>query len=186
MTIDAATPQISQTSSKISPSVSQSESPTYVSQASSSITSPVTNLESPTQEDQIIPEQEQNLYKQQGSQAEKVARPVSQESSTTTPLVSQSKSPTFPTYKMNGPVTQEDQTNAKQEQCVDRQQRHLIEEVASTVSQASSPMTSRIFHLMVLALSSISWMWSGFWRGSCKCMVLNSEHRSRIHLGPNI
>ena len=54
MTIDAATPQISQTSSKISPSVSQSESPTYVSQASSSITRPVTNLETPIKKTKLF------------------------------------------------------------------------------------------------------------------------------------
>ena len=36
----------------------------------------------------------------------------------------------------------------------------------------SMVLVSRIFHLMVLALSSISWMWLGLWSGSCKCLFL--------------
>ena len=82
--------------------------------------------------------------RQQRPLVEKMATPVSQESSPTAPLVTQSK---FPTYKMNGPETQEDPTNAKQEQCADRQQRHLVEELASTVSQASSSITHPVSNI---------------------------------------
>ena len=43
---------------------------------------------------------------------------------------------------------------------------------------------SRIFHLMVLALSSISWMWLGFWRGSYKCLFLYLRTVVSDSLGP--
>ena len=73
---DAATPQVSQTSSKISTSVSQSDSPTY------EITKPQPQEEQTTSRD-----------RQQRPLVEKMATPVSQESSPTAPLVSQSKFP---------------------------------------------------------------------------------------------